>query len=106
MRSKQAEVQAAEEQVVRLEAGIKEAKAATDKVQKEYNALSEKVRGGRGKTWRADWGVVKPVPFRNMVRQQTHAGKACVASLHQIRGQSFLPCPHTAPASIGGEVAP
>ncbi|KIZ06593.1 Coiled-coil domain-containing protein [Monoraphidium neglectum] len=42
-RSKQVEIQAAEEQVARLEGGIKEAKAATDKVQKEYNALSEKV---------------------------------------------------------------
>lgn len=47
MRSKQAEVAAAEEAVARLEAGIKDAKAATDKVQKEYNALSEKV-GARG----------------------------------------------------------
>jgi hypothetical protein len=33
------------QQVARLEGGIKEAKAATDKVQKEYNALSEKVGG-------------------------------------------------------------
>lgn len=30
-------------QVARLEAAIKESKAATDKVQKDYNTLSEKV---------------------------------------------------------------
>ena len=45
-------------QVERLESEIKEARAATDKVQKEYNALSEKASDG----WRATalllWGTV------------------------------------------------
>ena len=44
VQGKQLEIQAAEEQMQRLEASIKESGAATDKVQKEYNALSEKVR--------------------------------------------------------------
>lgn len=35
-------------QVARLEASIKDARAATDKVQKDYNALSEKVGGNVG----------------------------------------------------------
>jgi hypothetical protein len=35
-------------QAERLEASIKEARAATDRVQKEYNALNEKARPGLG----------------------------------------------------------
>ncbi len=44
MRAKQLDVTATEEQVQKLEAMLKEAKTASDKVQKECNALSEKVR--------------------------------------------------------------
>lgn len=43
VRTKQLDIAGAEEQVAKLEGLLKEAKAATDKVQKEYNALSEKV---------------------------------------------------------------
>jgi hypothetical protein len=44
VRTKQLDIAGAEEQVARLEGLLKEAKGATDKVQKEFNALSEKVR--------------------------------------------------------------
>jgi F0F1-type ATP synthase epsilon subunit len=43
VRTKQLDIAGAEEQVARLEGLLKEAKGATDKVQKEFNALSEKV---------------------------------------------------------------
>lgn len=43
VRTKQLDIAGAEEQVARLEGVLKEAKEATDKVQKEYNALCEKV---------------------------------------------------------------
>jgi hypothetical protein len=46
VRTKQLDIAGAEEQVARLEGLLKEAKGATDKVQKEFNALSEKVRAG------------------------------------------------------------
>jgi hypothetical protein len=42
VRTKQLDIAGAEEQVARLEGLVKEAKGATDKVQKEFNALSEK----------------------------------------------------------------
>lgn len=44
VREKQLEVTAAEEQVFKLEGMLKDAKCTTDKVQKECNALSERVR--------------------------------------------------------------
>eukprot|EP00882_Tetradesmus_deserticola_P031111 GHRQ01035164.1.p1 GENE.GHRQ01035164.1~~GHRQ01035164.1.p1 ORF type:complete len:612 (+),score=349.69 GHRQ01035164.1:203-1837(+) len=43
VRTKQLDIAGAEEQVARLEGLLKEAKGSTDKVQKEFNALSEKV---------------------------------------------------------------
>ncbi|KAF6263859.1 hypothetical protein COO60DRAFT_1457868 [Scenedesmus sp. NREL 46B-D3] len=43
VRTKQLDIAGAEEQVARLEGLLKEAKSATDKVQKEFNALSEKL---------------------------------------------------------------
>lgn len=44
MRSKQLDIAGVEEQVAKLDNMLKEARAQTDKVQKEYNAMSEKVR--------------------------------------------------------------
>lgn len=43
VRTKQMDIAGAEEQVAKLEGLLKEAKTATEKVQKEYNTLSEKV---------------------------------------------------------------
>lgn len=48
MRSKQLDIAGVEEQMAKLDSMLKEARAQTDKVQKEYNTMSEKVRGGRG----------------------------------------------------------
>ena len=41
------ELQGANEQIQRLEVMIREAKSATEKVQKEYSTLNEKVGGMR-----------------------------------------------------------
>jgi FPC/CPF motif-containing protein YcgG len=54
VRTKQLDIAGAEEQVARLEGLLKEAKGATDKVQKEFNTLSEKVSADHGAApWRS-----------------------------------------------------
>jgi len=48
VQAKQLDISGAEEQAARLEGMLKDAKSTTDRVQKEYNALSEKVGDGQG----------------------------------------------------------
>lgn len=66
VRTKQLDIAGAEEQVARLEGLVKEAKGATDKVQKEFNALSEKASEGCSCN-----GLGRVVMLLLHIRQQT-----------------------------------
>lgn len=91
-------------QVERLEASIKEARAAADKVQKEYNALSEKARARGGGVLRGLRSLA--VGWRGVCAAPQ--AEACQSAAAAPAGLTLLTCPWhlPPPPGAGGQAAP